>query len=52
MSIRAFLSVLILGVFLATGCATSKESKDSDEESAAPEPTIVEVENRSLHDRK
>jgi|GEM_PF-5057513 len=50
MPIRAFLSVLSLGLFLAFGCASSEKTANSDEESDTNVRTVVEVENRSLHD--
>ena len=47
---RAFLIIFALGFFSVIGCATSEEATDSDEEASADVRTVVEVENRSLHD--
>ena len=50
MSIRAILTICTLGFFWALGCASSDKTTDSDEESVDYVRTVVEVENRSLHD--
>lgn len=50
MSIPSFSYLFILGIVLALGCSASKSTSEAQDDSAPETRTVVEVENRSLHD--